>query len=251
MLRVPLWASLLLFPAIAAAQQVPGLYIDLGAGANLADDLMSSRETTKVTTPAGPISVVDFGWTFGNGVRTEVEGSYRASGVDNILTRRMDGASLPLTSPSGMLRTYAIMANIVYDIPLHPFGLPLQPYIGGGLGYGWLNFNNAGGGGYGSFPLPSGNTYTGPTEVGFGTAGALAYQAIIGASVPLHVLPGLEATLEYRFFGMARADVPVDRVAANQTNTVNGAIASFATHNGFEVHDNAMLIGLRYRFWGY
>jgi OOP family OmpA-OmpF porin len=251
MLRASLLASLLVLPNLASAQQLPGLYINLGAGPNIVGNLMSSNDTTKVTTNVGPVGVVDFGWTFANGLRTEVEGSYRANDLGDLFTRRAGGALVPLVNPSGSLRTYAVMANIVYDIPLHPFGLALQPYVGGGLGYGWLDFNHAGGGGFGTLQLSSSNLYTGPTAVSFGSAGAFAYQAIIGASLPLRIVPGLEATLEYRFFGMTRSDVPVDRIATNQTNTINGTVPSIATHNGFDFRDNAMLIGLRYRFWGY
>ena len=249
--RASLLASLLLLPSLAAAQQPPGLYINLGLGASITDDLIAANTVTKVTTSIGPAGLVDFGWTFSHGVRGEIEGSYRTNALDAIYTRRASGGLLPLLSSGGSLHTYAVMANILYDIPLRPFGLPLQPYIGGGLGYGWLGFNDAGGGGYGTLPLAGGNTYVGPTTVGFGSAGALAYQGIVGTALPLRILPGLEATLEYRFFGMARADVPVERMAANPTNTINGTVPSLATHNGFDYRNNTMLIGLRYRFWGY
>ncbi len=51
---------------------------------------------------------------------------------------------------------------------------------------------------------------------------------------------------EYRYFGTARADVPIDRVAA-VGGAANGAID---LHNGFEVHDNAIMLGVRYSFGG-
>ena len=251
MLRASLLASLLFLPGLAAAQQPPGLSIHLATGASLTDDLLAANATTKMTTAVGPLGVVDFGWTFRNGIRTELEGSVRDNGVDDIYTRRMGGVMLPLSGHSGSLRTYAVMANIIYDLKLQPFGLPLRPYIGGGLGYGWLHFDDVGGRGYGTLPAPFGASATGPTNVGFGSAGAPAYQAIVGTAVPLPILPGLEATFEYRFFGMTRADVPVDRIATSPTNTLNGAVPSASTHNGFEYRNNAMLIGLRYRLWGY
>jgi len=65
-------------------------------------------------------------------------------------------------------------------------------------------------------------------------------------SMPLQVLPGLVATLEYRFFGTARADVRVTRT--EPTNLLNGVPLSSVTRNGFEAHDNAVLIGVRYTF---
>jgi outer membrane protein OmpA-like peptidoglycan-associated protein len=66
--------------------------------------------------------------------------------------------------------------------------------------------------------------------------------------VPLSILPGLSATLEYRFFGMASADVPVNRVSIATGDTVNGVQPSSSTHNGFTEANHAILIGLRYSF---
>ena len=89
-----------------------------------------------------------------------------------------------------------------YDIPLQPFGRPLQPYIGAGAGagYGWLNFNNAHGNGTATFQLPNNNTFgPGLDLVSFGSAGAFAYQAFAGVSLPLQFLPGLAATLDTVF----------------------------------------------------
>ena len=154
---------------------------------------------------------------------------------------------MPLANVSGSVRTYAAMANIAYDIPVRPFGLPVQPYVGAGVGYAWLNMDNASGNGLSTFHLPNNNTFTSPDLVSFGSAGAFAYQAMAGVSLPISALPGLQVTLEYRFFGTARADVPVNRVST-AGDMVNGVVPSSSTHNGFEVLDNAVLIGLRYSF---
>jgi OOP family OmpA-OmpF porin len=249
MLRSALVATALLLPAVAIAQPAHGLYIDIDAGANFAGSLLSSNDLTKIYTNPGPLGIAGLGWGYGNGFRTEIEGSFRSNDIGGISTRRVNGQLLPLGNVSGTARTYAVMANIQYDVPFHPFGLPMQPYFGGGLGYGWLDLANASGNGFGTLPLSRGNSFNGVTDVRFGSAGAFAYQAMAGASLP--ILPGLEATVEYRFFGMMRADVPVDRVAANTTNTINGAIPSASTHNGFDARDNAILIGLRYSFGGH
>jgi hypothetical protein len=97
---------------------------------------------------------------------------------------------------------------------------------------------------------PGNNTYTGPDTVSFGSAGAFAFQAMLGVSLPLPFFPGLDGTLEYRFFGTAGADVPVNRLAANTTNLVNGVVPNAHTRNSFQVLDHALLIGVRYRFGG-
>jgi opacity protein-like surface antigen len=247
MLRLPLLTALLLLPAVAAAQSVDGLYISGETGVNFAGSPTSAHDTTKVDTDPGPLGVVALGWGFGNGLRAEIEGSYRSNDVDGISTRRGNGLMEPLTNAGGTLATSAVMANVVYDIPVRDLGLPVQPYVGAGLGYGWLQFNDVGGNGRAQFPVPGASVVSSPDAVRFGDAGAFAYQAIAGLSVPLPILHNLDATLEYRFFGTARADIPVTRVATGG-NTVNGVTPSLSTRNGFEGHNDALLVGLRYSF---
>jgi hypothetical protein len=95
-----------------------------------------------------------------------------------------------LSNLNGTLATPAIMANVVYDIPLHSLPLSLQPYVGAGLGYGWLRLNNAAGNGLARFVVPQHNLVRAPEAVSFGTAGAFAFQAVAGLFLPLHFLRG-------------------------------------------------------------
>jgi len=247
MLRKLLLAGLCLMPAVAAAQPVQGLYIGAGAGVNFAGTLSSSQSTTKIDTNVGPLGLVAIGWGFGNGLRVELEGSYRSNSISNISNRRINGLTLPISNVSGNAATYAVMANVLYDIPFHPFSLPLTPYVGAGVGYGWLDFGNAGGNEPILLHLPLGNTYSGPGAISYGSGGAFAYQAIVGTSLAIAPVPGLSVTLEYRFFGMAQASVSRNLVATGG-NTINGVTPSSQGHVGFQVFDNAVLIGLRYNF---
>jgi OOP family OmpA-OmpF porin len=247
MFKLSILTVVTLLPIAAAAQSAQGLYVSGTTGVNFLDTLQSSQATTRIDTGAGPMGLGAVGWGFGDGLRAEIEGSYRSSDIDGISTRRVNGALLPLTDTSGNAGTSAVMVNVEYDIPVQPLGLSIQPYIGGGVGYGWLDFDNAGGHGFAKFRLPENNTVSEPDLVSFGSGGAFAYQAIVGASLPLSMLPGLDLTVEYRYFGMARADVSVSRVSTTGL-VVNGAIPSSHTNNGFEVHDNAIAFGVRYAF---
>jgi opacity protein-like surface antigen len=248
MLKSSVFSFLLLaLPATAAAQSVQGLYISGGTGVNFTDTMLSSGGSTQIDTAPGALGLGAVGWGFGNGLRIELEGSYRPNAIDGISTYRINGQLLPLSNVDGDVDTSAIMVNLAYDLPLQPFGLPVQPYVGVGLGHAWLDFGGSGGNGFAKFALPDHNTFNGPDFVSFGSSSALAYQAIAGASLPLDILPDLNLTLEYRFLGTTRADIPVSRVAAGSI-TVNGAVPSSHTHNGFEVHNNAVVFGLRYAF---
>jgi OOP family OmpA-OmpF porin len=244
--RLPILAVLLLFPTIASAQAVTGPYISGAAGVNFADALDAAHGLTKINSDPGPLGIAALGWGFGNGLRAEVEGSYRNNGVNGISTLRNDGALDPLSGSGGNVGTAAVMTNLFYDfqIPNTPFGI--QPYIGAGVGYAWSQFNNVGGAGLGTFLFPGNNRFIAPDTVKFGSGDAFAYQAIAGVALPLASIPGLKATMEYRFFGTAREDVSVSRVSPGSTS--NGVVPSSQTRNGFEVGDNALLIGLRYSF---
>ena len=249
MLRRYALAVAFLLPSLAHAQSTQGLYVAGAVGPNFDGTLRAAQGVTKVAADPGPAGSIALGWRFGNGIRAEIEGSDGSSTVSGISTRRVNGLLYPLTSPTGDVANYSVMTNVLYDLPVHvhPFGLTLHPYVGAGLGYSWLDFNQTHGGGVTIFELPQHNQFTGPSAVDFGAAGALAYQAIVGASLPIRTVHGLELTAEYRFVGTARADIPVTRTATGG-DTVNGAIPSYATRNGFEAQGSRLMIGARYSF---
>jgi OOP family OmpA-OmpF porin len=246
MLKSLILAGALMAPAIAFAQpaaQGPYLSGNVGVGA-LDGPLLSAHSTTRVNTDAGPAGSVALGWRFADGVRAEVQGNYQTNGVNGINTLRGNGLMEPLANVTGGSSTYSAMANVAYDFPDRFMGARF--YVGGGAGYGWLNLGDVHGNGFGSFRLPQNNIFTGADNVDFGTAGALAYQAFVGAAWPLGRVPGLELTAEYRFFGTAREDVPVSRVALGN-NIVNGVIPSSYVHDGFTLQDSIISFGVRYR----
>lgn len=238
--------AIALCPTLAVAQSVPGPYLSGAVGANFAGTLGSSHSTTQADTDPGPAGAVALGWRFGSGLRAEIEADDRSNGVSMIRTRRTNGELLPLENVAGQVQTFAGMANLAYDIPVRPFGLPIQPYVGVGVGYGALDFGKADGLGRGTIRLPQNNTYTGPLDVMFREGGAFAYQAMVGASWPIDRVRGLELTADYRFFGTARADVPVTRTEAG-SDDINGVLPAYETRNGFQGRSSSLMLGLRYR----
>jgi OOP family OmpA-OmpF porin len=216
-LAVPLLA----LPLAAGAQPFQGLYVGVGAGYNLpvgigaTTNLVVPSTSTNLTTTGGFVGLASVGYGLGNGMRFEIEGNYRQGNVD--------GATGPLvTGANGRLRTYAAMANALFDMDV---GLPwLYPYIGGGLGYAWTNFGNV----MLSGPAaPLGATVN-------STQGSFAFQAIGGLSFPMPGVPGLSLTTEYRFFG-----VPGDE--------------TFAIPTGNEIrlrgqYNHSFLFGVHYAF---
>jgi outer membrane protein OmpA-like peptidoglycan-associated protein len=215
-LRSTLAASAVLAaPAVAIAQPVSGLYVAGGVGVNL-----MPHETNKTdirNNPFGSLTGEDFnfdskrsfaagfagigsvGYGLGNGLRIEAEGNYR----------RNDISGTALTE-----QKYGGMANLMFDLDV---GLSyFYPYIGAGAGYVRAN-------------RISNDSWD----------GSFAYQGIAGAALPLPWVPGLSATMEYRFMGLdgdrqshALASFPGGTVTQTTNNDLN----------------HSLLVGLRYAF---
>ncbi len=181
-----------------------------GAGANF-----MPVETNEIITPfrkselvgndnasngAGWAAVVSGGYGLGNGLRFEIEGDYRYNSQDS-------NGNRVVGSPNREQK-FGGMANALFDFDI---GVPYAyPYLGVGAGY--MHVDRL-------LNLPSN--------------GAFAYQAIAGAALPIAFVPGLSATLEYRFMGLG------------DSKATNGA--SFKYSNDF---NNAVMIGLRFAFNG-
>ena len=76
------------------------------------------------------------------------------------------------------------------------------------------------------------------------TVGAFAYQAIVGAALPLAFVPGLSLTLEYRFLGLADPYPEFHRDAT----LANGATSEGKVRFGNDFN-HSFLIGLRYQLF--
>lgn len=227
----------------ALAQPVTGPYVGAAGGAAFNTPLRSTTDNTRIGTEAGVVGLADAGWGFGNGLRAEIEGLYADHSIKDIRTLRTNDYLEPLKDPTGSFRNYAAFANVIYDVQVP--ALPIVPYLGVGAGYGWLDFRNAGGTGRARLDLPDQNSYVGPVQVSFRNAGGLEFQAIAGAAWPVPGLRGLDVTVDYRFLGTDRVDVPVDRIGAGK---INGVEPFAQTHNGILLHDNVVMLGVRYTF---
>jgi outer membrane protein OmpA-like peptidoglycan-associated protein len=237
---VLLAATVMSLPIVATAQPINGFYLGAGAGINLmADENVQSitfdGETLgtsgrKLTMNVGPVAVLSAGWGFGNGLRTELEFDYRSNGFSSV------AGSGPLLGnfvlgASGSEQKFGPMVNLLYDFNnLLPY---LVPYVGAGVGYQIVRVNN--------FNATLSFLDSGLALTSSGSNGAFAYQAIVGAAVPISAVPGLSVTAEYRFMGLA----------GNRTNglelTYEGESAAGSAKVSGDVN-HAVLIGVRYAF---
>ena len=201
-------AALSWAPVASAGAQSPvsGLYIGLGAGiTDLQDQNISSVRTapgplgpavvggvTSLRSLTGVAAVGSVGYGLGNGVRFELEGSFRR----NQIHRYLGDPTRNPESVNGANQTYAVMANALYDFDLNRwFGIGwITPYAGVGLGYGFENLHH--------LRISSQNPLQPYTAVSNDTQGSFAFQAMLGFAVPIAAVPGLAFTAEYRFFGV-------------------------------------------------
>ncbi len=122
----------------------------------------------------GYIGALEGGFAMNNGLRLELEGSYRYNQVNGVS---------PFGAGRGVMRNYAAMTNALYELPID---FPLHPYVGAGVGAADYAPDHIRG---------DGEVYPGYVS---GDRWGFAWQAIGGVSYDLD--PNLALTLEYRYF---------------------------------------------------
>jgi outer membrane protein OmpA-like peptidoglycan-associated protein len=222
-------ATLLSLPMAANAQgwdpRVQGFYVGLGGGANYlhgqSDNVpIPVNRGFDVNYEWGWVGVLSAGYGFGNGLRLELEGSYRQNDVDTVKANGI-GA---LSRTTGNASSYGVMFNALYDFNLGG----VAPYVGAGVGYQIHNLDNV-----------SARSGTSVATID-GDEGNFAYQAIVGVGFPIAAVPGLALTAEYRFMGTLGHDI--DGVV----NTPGAAPNRFT----FEADNfnHSIMFGVRYNF---
>ena len=152
-----------------------------------------------IRSDVGYIGVGSIGYGFGNGLRVEGQGEFQSNKFD----RAKVGAAQ--VSAGGNELKYSGFVNVLYDLDLTAMAgpaLPVVPYVGVGVGYSWVQDQNARF--YGSSGPAPGAPGGVATRLRTNNGdGSFAYQAILGAALPIYAVPGLALTLEYRFMGLA------------------------------------------------
>jgi outer membrane protein OmpA-like peptidoglycan-associated protein len=243
-------ATVLAIPFAANAQPVTGLYIGAGVGVNVTQQSQVKNLSFPTLFPnsnglstsgnlkgsAGFVGLASVGWGFGNGLRAEIEGNYRQNSLPGLTG--FTGTSGNLAGGSTQ-QEYGGMVNVLYDFNgVSPW---IVPYVGAGVGGIWaaekFHAYNAGAFTSGGVRVPAG-------ALGFSandTSASFAYQAILGAAIPIASMPGLAITAEYRFMGTAG------------TRSYSGLASLGTAHSPANVelgsiYNHSFLVGLRYNF---
>jgi outer membrane protein OmpA-like peptidoglycan-associated protein len=245
-------ATTLALPAIAGAparaDTVTGPYVSLGAGANFENSTsLDSIRVGNVSQSLGKLRErFDTGYRlsgaagygFGNGLRAEIEGTFYDNGISRLgVFSNGGGISGSNFVPSsvktnGERQKYGGFLNVLYDIDLARFGLatPITPYVGVGAGYLQAVNQNV--------------TYSQGNQAlirSTGTDGNFAYQAIIGVAYPITSVPGLAATVDYRFSNT------VDPLTYKGQYFQGSQVARTFIRES-EGYNHTVMVGLRYAF---
>jgi opacity protein-like surface antigen len=253
----------------AMAQPIKGAYVSFGAGMNIEDD--SSQAFTYEKFPGlpsylqvagpGPFPITlehgyavsgAVGYGLGNGLRLEVEGSYRSNPLNT---------SLAYGNPlkySGNDQKTSVILSVNYDMDI---GLPVFPYVGVGAGMAhnaWTNVTRSG------TNLIQANAAGQAVTTGMTGTNAindsqnvLALQFTAGLSYPIASIPGLSLTADYKYFAMPNkrsfSDVltfscPAGAVCNNLGRTLPNSGAGYGTY-GAE-YNHTLMAGIRYAFGG-
>jgi len=227
-------ATMMALPIAANAQAVNGLYVGAGVGINFVGNEKASNNAgntiTDLSTSVGPAAVLSLGWGFGNGLRAELEGAYRYNQINGgTYNAARAGSSL-----GGNEQKMGVMVNALYDFNgLSPM---FVPYVGVGVGYQWAQYK-LGGGIPVAGALPGTTLTTNPS-----TAGAFAYQVILGGAMPIAAVPGLALTADFRFMGMTGERSYATTLRPSTGGVVNTNIKLNDQYN------YSVLLGVRYNF---
>jgi outer membrane protein OmpA-like peptidoglycan-associated protein len=225
-------AAVVALPVLAQAQPVSGLYLGAGIGGNYLDktDITGSSAADKTNLTAlfgnnvssefswGYVGVLSLGWGFGNGLRAEIEGSYRSNDVSDLTA-----TNAALRGSTGTATSYGAMLNLLYDINLNGALGGITPYIGAGAGYIWHEYDEVG------------TNVGGVKDVLSGDSGAFGGQAIAGLALPIASVPGLALTAEYRFMMTSGHEIESNNAGTKTTVDVDNV-------------NHSLLVGLRYAF---
>ena len=226
-------AAVVAMPVLAQAQPVSGLYLGAGFGGNYLDktDIAGSSAADKANLASafgssnlsaefswGYVGVLSLGWGFGNGLRAEIEGSYRQNDVSDIIS-----AGATQRGSTGTATSYGAMLNLLYDINLNGALGGITPYVGVGAGYIWHDYDEVG------------TNVGGTKNVLSGDQGSFGGQGIVGLSLPINSVAGLAVTAEYRFMMTAGHEIDSNNAGTRTTVDVDNV-------------NHSLLVGLRYAF---
>jgi outer membrane protein OmpA-like peptidoglycan-associated protein/opacity protein-like surface antigen len=257
-------ASLAAVPALASAEPMNGWYIHLGAGVNLTNSPTENESNADqfAAVPGLALNVKDSGhinldtgfgvfgaagYGFGNGFRGELEVSYRQNHLSKFVNSPNVAIGNTYTSGSDE-RKYSIMGNVLYDF--NNLGLPVTPYIGGGIGVTVVDWSNATRTATALNFGPTLGTTSAITQAFSSSDAVFSAQLIAGMSVDIASIPGLAFTADARVLSLPLGFNQHGKLTlSGPTSTFPlGTISSPSNFKFGQELNYGVMLGLRYAF---
>jgi outer membrane protein OmpA-like peptidoglycan-associated protein len=237
-------ATCLAVPLAAHAQPVTGPYVSAEGGFSIFNPVNYNYEDFngfgggKYLTKPSYATAASVGYGFGDGFRVEISGDYnRNTFHKNDFNESYFGNNYNFQYRThGGENIYGPMLNVLYDINA---GLPVYPYVGGGVGYQWDQLSSA---------LKDG--FTGDKISG--DKGSFAFDVIAGLSYPIPMVPGLSITAEYRFMMLTESRKYNSSYTENQVAAVQPAIQTTFSDGPVKLGQQSIhsfMLGLRYQIF--
>lgn len=207
-------AAMLPSAAMAAGE---GFYVGAQGGINWEPDADLDYSGFKLQTEydLGWAAGVYAGYKFSQGIRAEIEATYRRNDLD-----KTDDTTVG-SNWNGDNSSWAFMANVLYDVNT---GTGFTPYIGVGAGVARVSLN-----------LNENYAFGSSLEIDEDDW-VFAYQGIVG--VAYNVTSNLAVSLDYRYFATLDPDYKFTGAFAS---TLPGSIEG-------EYSNHTVMLGLRYSF---
>lgn len=226
---VPVALSCLLLPCAASADNITGWY----AGGNIGFDIPVNQNLTfagnGVTNQysAGFVGGIRGGYSFGNGLRPELEFNYHRASIQNS-TIYTDGLTAPVGAASGSESAKTLLADAWYDFR-QPDGMlsVIYPYVGAGIGVADVSISSER---FSSFQ-GSGGTASGSSTV-------IAYQIGFGANY--QITPYLVASADFRYLMTTNFAIPGQ--TSGDSDSSRKLVGAY--------REPSLFVGLNYKFGG-
>lgn len=163
--------------------QSEGFYMGAAGGASFpaSSKLKGGGTSAKTEFNAGWAAMLNGGYAYGNGIRTELELAHRDNGVDSVGK---------LINSGGDARATTLMANLNYDIDTNT---PFTPFVGIGLGGARVELDDV---------RPVVNNRVADDDMVF------AYQGIVGASY--RITDAVNMFADYRYLRTLESEMSTD-----------------------------------------
>lgn len=221
-------STLFLAPTAKAANDGSGWYVGGDLGLDIPTNRRLNSAGSTVMNDYGTGVVVGFngGYTFSNGLRSELEFNYHHTNVNDVTVTSPYGSASQSGNVTGYQSASILLADLWYEFKQSEgFMSVVYPYVGAGIGVAEVSIDSE------SF-----HSFSGTQGSANGSGTAFAYQ--IGFGVNYDISTNFEASADFRYLMTTSVSIPSQNPGGS--GDINGVSGTY--------REPSLLVGLRYKF---